>query len=158
MFHPLFLDHYKNWCACKSSCPSAPQNFDFIINCRNDRYGIEKVKGMYNRVIAIRVFKEYGAIFEPFQRFCASQFHGSFFANVRVGDRYHHGASDIIADVYDAASFPVGTVVLVNNCCIAPCSSEFSEPCMSSDHFKPCPSDRPPYTLSDNCIHLHVCC
>jgi hypothetical protein len=151
MFSALFLDHYKNWCANKTPCP---HNVDFYIDCHDERYGIQKVKGLYNRVITIRIMKANGPCYEPFQQFSACQFHGAFFANIRVGDCYHNGASDIIADVYDADSFPVGTIILINNCCMPACP-----PDSCSDNLRHSDShchQEISYTLLENCIQLHI--
>ena len=150
MFSALFLDYYQQWCACKQTClPACSKpcslpvlhHFDFIIDCHSDRYGVEKIKGLYNRVIEIRIMKAKGDCFEPCQKFSACQFHGSFFANIKLADCHYDGASDIVADVYDACSFPVGRLVLVNNCGAKPCL------------FDPC-SDHKSHALSDNCVHI----
>jgi hypothetical protein len=147
MFSSLSLDPYRG---CGESKQPCARTFDFTIDCHNDHYGIEKIKGVYNRVIAIQIFKQEGASFEPYQKFSACQFHGAFFANIRLSDCHHQGKNDIIAGVYDACSFPVGTLVLVNDCWSWPCPPE---PCKPS---KPDPSNHNSYTLSDNCISIHT--
>lgn len=171
MFSALFLDHCRSLCVHNKPCLPpylpTPQNFDFIIDCHSDRYGIETVKGLYNRVRAIRILKDNGTCFEPFQQFSACQFHGAFFANIKMCDRHHKGTYDIVADMYDAASFPMGTLVLVNNCCAISSPSDLCDdnilpqhPCASSDDFVWLDysdlQQLPAYTWSDSCIQLNT--
>src|SRR5262245_58203766 len=99
MFSALFVDYYRQWCAIKKPCtpcppapclplcpPSVPPHFDFVVDCSSDRYGVETIKGLYKRVISIRIWKCNGTCFEPCQKFSACQFHGSFFANIKLAD------------------------------------------------------------------------
>lgn len=158
MFPALFIDHHRHWCRRKKQSHCVPQDFDCTINCHDGCYVIEKVKGCYDRVIAIRIVKSHDACFETIQQFSACQFCGAFFANIRRDNRHHGGTMDIVADVYDADSFPVGTLILINNCN----TSRHSDHEHTRVSFDPCAASHQPhhhhkpYTLSDNCIHLHT--
>lgn len=110
MFSPQFYSNNTN----QHHINKNDQHFDWKINCGSDRYAIEEVKDQHKRVAVIKLFRHDGCQFEFVQEFCAHQFHGVFFANIRAEDYHCNGTMNLVADVYNEHCYLCGTVILTN--------------------------------------------
>jgi hypothetical protein len=112
MFSPQFYSHNANHNPQHNH--TNDQHFDWKMNCGHHQYAIKELKDQYKRVVAVKLFRLEGHHFEFVQEFCANQFHGAFFANIRVEDYHCNGTVDLVADVYNAHCYLCGTVILTN--------------------------------------------
>lgn len=157
MFSPQFYSHQAN----QHHVHKHKQNFDWKINCGRDQYAIEEVKDQYKRIAAIKLFRHDNCQFEFVQEFCAHQFHGTFFANIRAEDYHCNGATDLVADVYNEYCYLCGTVILTNTH-KAPCGPKrepayhhCQDPCVPPTMSVPCSPPPPVHPYPP--IHHNPC-
>lgn len=141
MFSPQFYSNNAN----QYHINKDSQNFYWKINCGRDQYALEEVKDQYKRIVAIKLFRQEGCQFEFVQEFCAHQFHGAFFANIRAEDYHCNGTIDLVADVYNEHCYLCGTVILTNTH-KDPCAHQMilshhkcQDPCVPPVMSFPCP-------------------
>lgn len=136
------------------------QNFDWQINCGCEQYAIEEVKDQYKRVISIKLFRHDGCQFEFAQEFCAHQFHGAFFANIRAEDCHCNGTTELIVDVYNDHCYLCGSVILTNTHkkpYAHDCPPPHHHLCPPQNHHHHQPCSAPP-TMSFPCPAPHAPC
>lgn len=110
MYSPQFYSHNTNY----HHTDKKEQKFDWQINCGHHQYGIEEIKDQNKRVTKIKLYRHADCKFEFVQEFCASQFHGVFFANIRAEDYHGNSTIELVADIYNSNCYLCGTVVLTN--------------------------------------------
>ena len=129
MFSAFFINYYDAWQSRKA--PQGP--CAFYSDCSSYIYAIKTISEKCNHISKIEVLKSSDSDFVPLHQFCAKEFCGAFFANIRE----ETGESDDIdyrlsAEVYDFAAFPVGRLTLVNN--FMPFASDiWNTLCLASD-------------------------
>lgn len=111
MFSPQFYSRNEN-----HQNNTDDQHFDCKISCGKEQFAIEEITDHHKHVIAIKLFRFDSCRFVFVQEFCAHQFHGEFFANIRAEDFHCNGGIDLVVDVYNAHCYLCGTVVLTHPC------------------------------------------
>ncbi len=159
VFSPQFYSHDTN----HHHINKHNQDFDWKMTCGRDQYAIKEIKDQYKRIVVIKLFRYDGCQFEFAQEFCANQFHGAFFANIRAEDCHCNGTVDLVADVYNDHCYLCGTVILTNShkdqCSHnAPPRHPCQDPCASPAMSFPCPpSPRPTPSCPPSQPHHRPC-